>query len=284
MTTQKLRSELAVFLNHLRRRIDPDSPALGAYVRGLGRLGKRVTQEELAEAIGVTREWYAVLETAGTTRASTSLLERLADALMVTPEERATLFYLAVPQMGRAQLRRESVEVLEAFSRLRSLTKPLWSATSPEELFTAASEKIADWFDGLFLVGASTRSESGRWKLQAGLDKPPVTRVSEAVAHLEAVESLFSTSAELDALYLYPQLIDAGDTGTLHELQPLPVQRVILKQSWCQTAFTVVMARVRSRSGLVGGFSVAHELGHSYSASDRAALGAVAEFTSLALS
>src|ERR1700738_177882 len=90
----KPRSELALLLKLLRRRIDPDVRELGRHRRLPSRLGKRVTQQELAEAIGVSREWYAVLESAATTRTSTALLDRLSDALMVNPDERATLFRL----------------------------------------------------------------------------------------------------------------------------------------------------------------------------------------------
>jgi transcriptional regulator with XRE-family HTH domain len=283
MTTRKPRSELALFLNHLRRRVEPDVPVLGPYSRVAQRLGKRVTQEELAEAIGVTREWYALLETAGKSRASTRLLDRLADVLMVTPEERARLFQLALPALG-AQLRGDSLEVLEAFSRLKSLTKSLWAATSLEDLLLTASEKMTDWFDDAVLVSTSARREAGRWELQGVLDKPPVTSAAEAIAHLKSVESLFSTSAEIDALHLFPQLLNPGDTGMACELQPLPVQREVLREFWCATAFTIAMARVRSRTGLIGGFCIARDFGGSYSACDRAVLGAFAEFASLALS
>src|SRR5712671_3237688 len=96
----KSHSELALFLRYLRRRIHRDVRVLGPYVRLPRRLGKRVTQEELAEAIGVGREWYVQLECeTGKTRASTGLLRRLADALMVTPEERVRLFQLAIPDV-----------------------------------------------------------------------------------------------------------------------------------------------------------------------------------------
>jgi transcriptional regulator with XRE-family HTH domain len=58
-----------------------------------------VTQEELAECIGVSRVWYAMLESRTTVRTSSALLDRLAAALMVTPEERTALFDLAFPEL-----------------------------------------------------------------------------------------------------------------------------------------------------------------------------------------
>jgi transcriptional regulator with XRE-family HTH domain len=114
-------AELALFLKFLRLRIDRDVRVLGPYARLPSRRGKLVSQEELAEAAGVTREWYSRLEGGATTRTSLGLIDRLADVLMVTPEERATLFRLAVPEFGRVHLRDDSIAALEAFSRLRSL-------------------------------------------------------------------------------------------------------------------------------------------------------------------
>jgi len=58
-----------------------------------------VTQEELAEAIGVSRVWYQMLESNAKIRASTALLDRLARTLMVTPQEHAELFQLAIPEL-----------------------------------------------------------------------------------------------------------------------------------------------------------------------------------------
>lgn len=58
-----------------------------------------MTQEELAEAIGVSRVWYGMLESSASIRASTKLLDRLSRTLMVTPEERAELFQSALPEL-----------------------------------------------------------------------------------------------------------------------------------------------------------------------------------------
>jgi transcriptional regulator with XRE-family HTH domain len=277
------RSELALFLKFLRERVDPDVRDLGPHPRLPSRLGKRVTQEELAEVIRVSREWYAALESAATRKTSTGLLERLADALMVTPEERARLFQLAVPGLGRAQLRDDSLAVLEAFSRLRSLSKRLWTATSIEDVLMTASEQIVDWFDSAVLVHTSRRRECGLWESLTVDDKQDRDNASKVIRELE--DHVLPTPKEIDALNLYPRLANAGDTGT-PELQPLPVQRAVLRVFARRRlpGFTFVKARVRSRTGLIAGFCVLHELGHSYSASDRAVLAAFAEIASLALS
>jgi transcriptional regulator with XRE-family HTH domain len=254
-----------------------------------------VTQDELAEAIGVTREWYALLECgAAKTRASTSLLERLADALMVTPDERARLFHLAVPELGRFQLRDESIAALQGFSRLRLLSRRLWTATSIENVLTTASEHIADWFDDALQVQSAVRRDSGPWEHLLFDDKQDRNVVSKVVGDMKEVlltsesaemKELLRTSALFDALNLHPRLPNAGDVGT-PSLWPLAVHREMRKVYARHRVggFTGRYVRVRARNGFIGGFYIAHEFGHSYSASDHAVFAAFAELTSYALS
>ncbi len=276
-------SQFALFLKSLRRRIDPEVRELGSHARLPARVGKRVTQAELAEAIGVSREWYAVLESAPSTRTSTGLLDRLADALAVTPEERALMFELAVPEVGRVRLRDDSLAVLEGFSRLRSLSKRLWAATSIDEALVTATEQISEWFDGAVLVHTSRRLRCGLWECRAIDDKQDRTIASKLIRELE--DEILPSPEAVDGLNLYPRLVSAGDVGT-PDLQPLPVQREVRAVFARRrlSGFTFVKARVRSRGGLIAGFCVVHQLQHSYSASDRAVLGAFAELASLALS
>jgi transcriptional regulator with XRE-family HTH domain len=281
--SDKRGSELADFLKFLRRRIDPDVRVLGPHVRLPQRVGKRVTQEELAEAIEVGREWYVQLER-GTarTRASTGSLHRLADALMITQEERVRLFQLALPDVGRLQLRDDSIAALEAFSGLRLLTKRLWTATSVEDVLTTAGEQIGDWFDGALLVSSTRRRHAGLWESRFLDDKQERNAVSKVIGD---VKELLPTSASFDALGLYPQLANAGDVGS-PELWPVAIQREMLKACARRrvAGFAGLYARVRSRTGFIGGLVISHEFGYSYSASDRAVFGAFAELTSFALS
>lgn len=97
--------EFADFLKVHRTRIPRESSALGSWNRLPVRRGRRVTQEEIAEAIGVSRNWYRRLESGESIRASTRLLDRLADVFAFSPEERTTLFVLGIPEMAYMRAR-----------------------------------------------------------------------------------------------------------------------------------------------------------------------------------
>jgi hypothetical protein len=96
-------SRLKALLKHFRVRIDSNEKVLGPQVRPPRRHGKPVTQEELAECIGVSRYWYGMLESERPVRVSTVLLDRLATILMLTAKERAILFALALPELDFRQ-------------------------------------------------------------------------------------------------------------------------------------------------------------------------------------
>jgi transcriptional regulator with XRE-family HTH domain len=91
--------DLRTFLKQHRLRIHPETTVLGTSKRLPTRHGRPVTQEEIAECIGVSRVWYAMLESRADVRTSPALLDRLASALMLTAEERASLFNLALPAL-----------------------------------------------------------------------------------------------------------------------------------------------------------------------------------------
>jgi transcriptional regulator with XRE-family HTH domain len=88
---------LGALLREYRRRLHPQMTVLGDVVRRPDRVGKPVTQEELAEAVGVTREWYQKLERRGEVNASAGLVSRLADVLMLDDAERIALLQAAIP-------------------------------------------------------------------------------------------------------------------------------------------------------------------------------------------
>jgi len=94
------RETLRSFLKTLRHRLDPDTTTLGEQERLGTRRGRRVSQEEIAEAVGISRAWYVSLETGAPIRPSVSLLDRVARALNATPHERAMIFSLAIPELS----------------------------------------------------------------------------------------------------------------------------------------------------------------------------------------
>lgn len=274
-----MRSELALFLKFLRKRVDPDAHHLGPHPRLPSRVGKRVTQEELAEAIGVCREWYAVLESAETIRTSTGLLDRLADVLMATPEERARLFRLAVPEISRVQHTRESI--FQAFGGLRSGVKRLWSASKVEEALEIAAEELGTHFPCADLIASFHRADDGRWKYLLVVDRGLGNR--NANLYTDLASSL--TCERFDEIVLYPLLSEPGEIGSRDTYRATSVRSVyeegLVKHKLTQ--WTFLHGRIRSRRGIVAGITVKHADQRHYSDVDRAVVGAITSMVSLAL-
>jgi transcriptional regulator with XRE-family HTH domain len=80
-------------------RLNQHATALRPCKRVPSKVGRRVTQEELAEVVGVSRCWYRMLETGNSIRTSSRLLVRISDALMLSGLEQAHLFHLAFPEL-----------------------------------------------------------------------------------------------------------------------------------------------------------------------------------------
>jgi DNA-binding XRE family transcriptional regulator len=93
--------EFGSFLKTRRKSIPPETATLGFWERLPMRRGRRVTQEELAEAVGISRNWYRRLESGDATRASAKLLDRIAKAFEFTAEERISLFTLGIPEIAQ---------------------------------------------------------------------------------------------------------------------------------------------------------------------------------------
>jgi transcriptional regulator with XRE-family HTH domain len=91
--------QIRSLLRGLRSRLDPSISALGEHERLGSRRGKIVSQEELAEAVGVSRGWYAMLERGEPIQPSITMLHRVAVALNATRDERLKLFKLAIPEL-----------------------------------------------------------------------------------------------------------------------------------------------------------------------------------------
>lgn len=88
---------LGQFLKKSRTRLLP--AAVGIPVSGRRRT-PGLRREEVAQIAGVSTTWYTWLEQGRSIQVSPNVLERVATALQLNPEERSYLFLLAKPQAG----------------------------------------------------------------------------------------------------------------------------------------------------------------------------------------
>lgn len=239
-----------------------------------------MTQEEIAEAVGVSRGWYRMLESGASVRASPQLLDRLAQALGLTMAERTTLFQLAMPEMSNMQLRADPNAILETFCRLRSMAKRLWTASSEFEAFVDVSERMTDWFDDAIIVQWMRRGGVGLWERHYVLNRG--SKLVQSIG--EDICKATMSTREHDQFMLYPQVAEAGAVGDASDLAR-ETRQVRLKAYAAHgvNAPDFIHGRVHSRTGLIGGFTIVHEMGHDYSETERAVLGTLAELTSFAL-
>ncbi len=127
------------------------------------RVGRPVTQEEMAEYIGVSRAWYAMLETQARVRASAPLLDRLARALMLNSQERTLLFNLALPEL-RLDSQPPQTDLIEA---QHSNLPPQLTSLIGRESVVDEIKKLVDAQRLVSLVGAGGIGKS-RCAMKAG--------------------------------------------------------------------------------------------------------------------
>ncbi len=96
------RESVGSFLRNHRRELPAHSASIGALPRHRDRVGHAITQEEMAEAIGVSRVWYAMIES-GAAQASPRLLHRIAVTLGFGPDESSAFYNLVVRQFIDSQ-------------------------------------------------------------------------------------------------------------------------------------------------------------------------------------
>jgi DNA-binding XRE family transcriptional regulator len=85
------------FLRQCRLGVPVEARSIGNFVRLPSRIGKIVSQEEFAEAIGISRCWYGMLEAGRPVRPSAALIDRICDALTLNEHNRLQLVELALP-------------------------------------------------------------------------------------------------------------------------------------------------------------------------------------------
>jgi transcriptional regulator with XRE-family HTH domain len=274
------------FLKEHRRRIPRDSPSLGRYVRLPARRGKAVTQEELAEIIGVSRVWYAMLESGAALNTSPGLLARLADALDLSAADRKTLFNLALPEFTSAAGAFTVAKNLStAVVPLRTAARRLWSATSESEILSEVAEAITTIFDDADFTGAFKRIEPGRWEFPIIIGGEPHRN---AIAELHHNLTAGMTPAQIDETMLHGVLTEPGQVGTRHELHRSVSQKHRINRTFASLGFEATNfldAHVKSREGREATIFATYIDGkRDFTEFDRAVLGALADLASLALS
>ena len=274
------------FLKEQRRRIPRDVRSLGRYLRLPTRRGKVVTQEELAEAIGVSRVWYAMLETGAALKTSPRLLARLADALNLSDYSREVLFKLALPELSVGDRAFTMMKDLSSsIVPLRTAARRLWSATSESEILLATAEAITDIFDYSDVAGVQKRLQPGQW------DFPVIIggdHLQNAIAELVQTLTAGMTPAQIDETMLHGVLTEPGQVGTRHELHRHLSQKHRIDRTFASLGFeetNFLDAHIKSREGIESTvFAVYVDGKKDFTDLDRAVLGTLAGLASLALS
>jgi len=278
------RLELSRLLRLCRTRISPDVVAFGAVLRHPSRIGKLVTQAEVAEVAGISRQWYAALEGARPVRVSSQVLTRLADALDMDELERRTIFALAIPEM-KVALSPSSSVVLHEFEALRFIMRRVWTASSAVEILSAVLEYCKGRFKEADLVISLLR-------VAPGFFASPVTIAEEQTAR--RLEELYQTIGaqltpeEVDDAMLHRALPLAGQTGISTNLYRSEAVAERTLRQLQQAGFdnnVVLCARVRSSDAYRPMIGITRTFGgpYEFDDSDFAVVGALADLASLAL-
>jgi len=135
------REALRNFLMECRARLRPADV-------GLSSIGRRrvpgLRREEVADLVGISPAWYTLLETARDIRVSPRMLDRLAEALRLSEEEKVYLFSLAIDELPTMQ--RTVPQFVAAtgsrYSEFRKFARRARSASSIEELADQSADLL----------------------------------------------------------------------------------------------------------------------------------------------
>jgi transcriptional regulator with XRE-family HTH domain len=265
------------FVRERRMRLAPKSQFLGERPRLSNRIGKPVTQEELAEHLGISRGWYARFEAGGPAGFSIPLLNRLCDILLLSAPERAELVRLAMPDLAPV-VPRDSSSLYEALSVVRRAVKRLWHASSEDEIIRVAGEEARQLLPSFELIFARRITAFD----EAQFPRPgrsPAARLAQARAcalRRFTPEQL----ARVDALW---QCAAGGGLVPIETYPPDCLRLYGLTLDEHGIAYSLpVAAHIRASSGsaIVG---VASTHPHDVTELERAILSTIADFASLAL-
>jgi transcriptional regulator with XRE-family HTH domain len=209
---QERRRALSAFLLHKRHHVDLQASQVGPYTRRENRIGRPFTQEEVAEALDVSRQWYAALELGSSVRPSTTLIDRIATLFVLSDNERVTLFRLAIREFGA------SLNPVETIMQGLAATTAYASAiNSPAEIDGAAHElaRIRE----RYLSTGGTNASSARPRIIASWNRcrelavdPDRKRapVCDDLAELRAANERLLRAADPVVMYLADQFAGTG--------------------------------------------------------------------------
>ena len=272
-------------LKACRTRIRRDSRSLGTYVRRSARIGKAVTQEEVAEAADISRVWYAMMENDRPVRVSSLVLGRVADVLAMETAERAALFRFMLPEVCCVSSSERSLGSLEALRALRPFMRRLWNTRTEREALTLIREVCMVQFRP-DVVMSTVCGGRGIWNEISAIGDADTVRRLQAF-HAFAIANF--SPAFIDELNYADVLCEAGDVLT-RSAQPPPSRDLVaqLNRAACDVVgwrdVDFMLARVRSRQGFVANVAIVHNSRYTYTEADRAQLRTIAEIASLALS
>ena len=121
MSDEQRRQDLADFLRTRRMRLSPEQVGL---IRGGRRRTPGLRREEVAQLANVGVSWYTLLEQGRDIHPSSEVLQSIADALQLTPDERQHLFLLA-DQQHLVDTHASDEQVSPALRRVLDALNPL---------------------------------------------------------------------------------------------------------------------------------------------------------------
>jgi transcriptional regulator with XRE-family HTH domain len=266
------------FVRERRLQIAPDSRFLGEHRRLPIRVGKPVSQEELAEHLGISRQWYGRFERGAPAAFSAQLLNGLSDLLLLSASERAELVRLAMPQLATAASP-DSTNLYEALLCLRQSVRRIWNATSETEIVMVAAEearRLLPRFEVIFARHAAIPEDEA-------LLPHPGDNSAERLADARADALSRFTPQQLAETDSFLQRNTTGAILASESYPPdnLRVFRSTLHEHHITWALpTAAFIRLPSGAALVGGASSHPQEATEFESS---MLSAVADFASLAL-
>jgi transcriptional regulator with XRE-family HTH domain len=274
--------QLGGLLKRCRARVDAERCSLGPYLRLPIRIGKSPTQEEVAEAAGISRQWYALLESdRPPLRVSARVLARIANALMMDAEERAALFRLALPELREARLADCSTAVFDAFEPVRRIARHLWTASTEAEALTIVREYALTRLCPDLMI-TRTRVGEGYWEYDGtGRDS---TDGGARVQQLDALLRQHRGTTAVDDSLCHPLLAQPGELLTRSERPVQSEEDSVELESVGWTNISFAIANIRSHDGFIARLLAFYHTDHAFSEVERAELSALADLASLAIS